>query len=166
MGKRKDGLTAKQRHFALEVATNGSSITAAYETAYECENMSRAAMRNEASKLMANPDIAVMVESIRSENEAKKLQSLRALEVNDREKVLSRLREWMTTAEPSDTNKIAAARLLGQSVGLFKDVTITSESDRPADDVAAEIERRLSSLLHSDDDAESLDHTKPSDLLN
>ena len=31
---------------------------------------------------------------------------------------------------------------------------------------SAEIERRLSSLLHSDDDAESLDHTKPSDLLN
>ena len=150
MGKRKDGLTAKQRHFALEVATNGSSITAAYETAYECENMSRAAMRNEASKLMANPDIAMMVESIRSENEAKKLQSLRALEVNDREKVLSRLREWMTTAEPSDTNKIAAARLLGQSVGLFKDVTI-SEDARSSDDIARQLEDRLANLLEGSD---------------
>ena len=150
MGKRKDGLTAKQRHFALEVATNGSSITAAYETAYECENMSRAAMRNEASKLMANPDIAMMVESIRSENEAKKLQSLRALEVNDREKVLSRLREWMTTAEPSDTNKIAAARLLGQSVGLFKDVTI-SEDARSSDDIARQLEDRLANLLEGGD---------------
>jgi len=150
MGKRKDGLTAKQRHFALEVATNGSSITAAYETAYECDNMSRAAMRNEASKLMANPDIAMMVESIRSENEAKKLQSLRALEVNDREKVLSRLREWMTTAEPSDTNKIAAARLLGQSVGLFKDVTI-SEDARSSDDIARQLEDRLANLLEGSD---------------
>ena len=150
MGKRKDGLTSKQRHFALEVATNGSSITAAYETAYECENMSRAAMRNEASKLMANPDIAMMVDSIRSENEAKKLQSLRALEVNDREKVLSRLREWMTTAEPSDTNKIAAARLLGQSVGLFKDVTI-SEDARSSDDIARQLEDRLANLLEGSD---------------
>ena len=150
MGKRKDGLTAKQRHFALEVATNGSSITAAYETAYECDNMSRAAMRNEASKLMSNPDIAMMVESIRSENEAKKLQSLRALEVNDREKVLSRLREWMTTAEPSDTNKIAAARLLGQSVGLFKDVTI-SEDARSSDDIARQLEDRLANLLEGSD---------------
>ena len=150
MGKRKDGLTAKQRHFALEVATNGSSITAPYETAYECENMSRAAMRNEASKLMANPDIAMRVESIRSDNEAKKLQSLRALEVNDREKVLSRLREWMTTAEPSDTNKIAAARLLGQSVGLFKDVTI-SEDARSSDDIARQLEDRLANLLEGSD---------------
>ena len=150
MGKRKDGLTAKQRHFALEVATNGSSITAAYETAYECENMSRAAMRNEASKLMANPDIAVMVESIRSENEAKKLQSLRASELNDRERVLSKLREWIDTAEPTDTNRIAAARLLGQSISLFKEHTITEEA-RSSDDIARQLEDRLANLLEGSD---------------
>jgi len=150
MGKRKDGLTAKQRHFALEVATNGSSITAAYETAYECENMSRAAMRNEASKLMANPDIAMMVESIRSENEAKKLQSLRASEINDRERVLSKLREWIDTAEPTDTNRIAAARLLGQSISLFKEHTITEEA-RSSDDIARQLEDRLANLLEGND---------------
>ena len=150
MGKRKDGLTAKQRHFALEVATNGSSITAAYETAYECENMSRAAMRNEASKLMANPDIAMMVESIRSENEAKKLQSLRASEINDRERVLSKLREWIDTAEPTDTNRIAAARLLGQSISLFKEHTITEEA-RSSDDIARQLEDRLANLLEGSD---------------
>ena len=150
MGKRKDGLTAKQRHFALEVATNGSSITAAYETAYECDNMSRAAMRNEASKLMANPDIAMMVESIRSENEAKKLQSLRASEINDRERVLSKLREWIDTAEPTDTNRIAAARLLGQSISLFKEHTITEEA-RSSDDIARQLEDRLANLLEGSD---------------
>ena len=150
MGKRKDGLTAKQRHFALEVATNGSSITAAYETAYECSNMSRAAMRNEASKLMSHPDIAAMVESIRSENEAKKLQSLRALELNDRERVLSKLREWIDTAEPTDTNRIAAARLLGQSISLFKEHTITEEA-RSSDDIARQLEDRLASLLEGSD---------------
>ena len=150
MGKRKDGLTAKQRHFALEVATNGSSITAAYETAYECENMSRAAMRNEASKLMANPDITMMVESIRSENEAKKLQSLRASEINDRERVLSKLREWMDTAEPTDTNRIAAARLLVQSISLFKEHTITEDA-RSSNDIARQLEDRLASLLEGSD---------------
>ena len=150
MGKRKDGLTSKQRHFALEVATNGSSITSAYETAYECDNMSRAAMRNEASKLMANPDIAVMVESIRSENEAKKLQSLRALEVNDREKVLSRLRHFLDHADSTDTNKIQAAKLLGMTVGLFKDVTITEDA-RSSNDIARQLEDRLASLLEGSD---------------
>ena len=150
MGKRKDGLTAKQRHFALEVATNGSSITAAYETAYECENMSRAAMRNEASKLMSNPDIAMMVESIRSENEAKKLQSLRALELNDREKVLSRLRYFLDHAENTDSTKLMAAKLLGQTVGLFKDVTITEDA-RSSDDIVRQLEDRLANLLEGSD---------------
>ena len=150
MGKRKDGLTAKQRHFALEVATNGSSITAAYETAYECENMSRAAMRNEASKLMANPDIAMMVESIRSDNEAKKLQSLRASEINDREKVLSRLRYFLDHAENTDSTKLVAAKLLGQTVGLFKDVTITEDARSP-DDIARQLEDRLANLLEGSD---------------
>ena len=150
MGKRKDGLTNKMERFAYECATNGSSITAAYETAYECENMSRAAMRNEASKLMANPDIAVMVESIRSENEAKKLQSLRASELNDRERVLSKLREWIDTAEPTDTNRIAAARLLGQSISLFKEHTITEEA-RSSDDIARQLEDRLANLLEGSD---------------
>ena len=99
-------------------------------------------MRNEASKLMANPDIAMMVESIRSENEAKKLQSLRALEVNDREKVLSRLRHFLDHADSTDTNKIQAAKLLGMTVGLFKDVTITEDA-RSSNDIARQLEDRL-----------------------
>ena len=163
MGKRKDGLTAKQRHFALELATNDSgTLTSAYETAYECSNMSRAAMRNEASKLMSHPDIAAMVESIRSENEAKKLQSLRALELNDRERVLSKLREWIDTAEPTDTNRIAAARLLGQSISLFKEHTITEEA-RSSDDIARQLEDRLANLLEgSDNEGVTEDHTQES----
>lgn len=56
----------------------------------------------------------------------------------------------MTTAEPSDTNKIAAARLLGQSVGLFKDVTI-SEDARSSDDIARQLEDRLANLLEGSD---------------
>jgi len=150
MGKRKDGLTPKQRAFAIAVG-NGSDLTSAYEQAYDCDNMSRAAMRNEASKLMTgNHDISLMASRIKDENEAKKLQSLRALEVNDREKVLSRLREWMDTAEPSDTNRIQSAKLLGQTVGLFKDVTITEDA-RSSNDIARQLEDRLASLLEGSD---------------
>ena len=163
MGKRKDGLTPKQRAFAIAVG-NGSDFTSAYEQAYECDNMSRAAMRNEASKLMsgANHDISLMASRIKDENEAKKLQSLRALEVNDREKVLSRLREWMDTAEPSDTNRIQSAKLLGQTVGLFKDVTITEDA-RSSNDIARQLEDRLASLLEgSDKEGVTEDHTQES----
>ena len=56
----------------------------------------------------------------------------------------------MNTAEPSDTNKIAAARLLGQSVGLFKEV-IEQNVERTSDDVARQLEDRLANLLEGSD---------------
>eukprot|EP00494_Astrolonche_serrata_P011430 UN11513 len=65
---------------------------------------------------------------------------------SDREKVLERLRQWMDSAEPTDTNKLKAAQLLGQTVGMFKDVVETNSGDRDSTSVAAEIERRLAAL--------------------
>jgi len=68
----------------------------------------------------------------------------------------------MNTAEPSDTNKIAAARLLGQSVGLFKEV-IEQNVERTSDDVARQLEDRLASLLEgSDNEGVTEDHTQES----
>ena len=124
------------------------SLSDAYREAYQCENMSAAAIRNEASKLAANHDIAMMVERLRAENERAVSVSL----VNDREKVLQRLRQWMDSAEPTDTNKLKAAQLLGQTVGMFKDVVETNSGDRDSTSVAAEIERRLAALQAKADD--------------
>ena len=118
------------------------SLSDAYREAYDCKNMSGAAIRNESSKLAANHDIAMMVERLRSENERAVSASL----VSDREKVLERLRQWMDSAEPTDTNKLKAAQLLGQTVGMFKDVVETNSGDRDSTSVAAEIERRLAAL--------------------
>ena len=52
----------------------------------------------------------------------------------------------MTDAEPNDTNRLRAAQLLGQTIGLFKDVIETSSGDRDSTEVASEIERRLAAL--------------------
>ena len=82
MGKPKTGLTSKQRHFALALGSgNGMTLSDAYREAYDCENMSGAAIRNEASKLAANPDIAMMISRQRERNE----RSIAASMVNDRE---------------------------------------------------------------------------------
>jgi hypothetical protein len=120
--------------------------------------MSGAAIRNEASKLAANPDIAMMVERLREQNR----QSIAASMVNDRDRVLERLRQWMDDAEPTDTNKIKAAQLLGQSVGMFKDVIETNTNDRESSEIAVEIERRLAALQDRTESEE--DQTTPNDL--
>lgn len=156
MGRPKSGLTSKQRHFALALGSGaGMTLSDAYREAYQCENMSAAAIRNEASKLAANHDIAIMVERLRAENERAVSASL----VSDREKVLERLRQWMDSAEPTDTNKLKAAQLLGQTVGMFKDVVETNSGDRDSTSVAAEIERRLAALQ-----AKADDEAKPDNL--
>jgi len=143
MGKPRSGLTAKQRHFAMALGSGaGMTLSDAYREAYDCEKMSGAAIRNEASKLAANPDITVMVSRLRDNNE----RSAQASQVNDKQKVLDLLRKLRDEAEPNDTNRLRAAQLLGQTIGLFKDVIETSSNDRDSTEVASEIERRLAAL--------------------
>ena len=143
MGKPRSGLTAKQRHFAMALGSGaGMTLSDAYREAYDCEKMSGAAIRNEASKLAANPDITMMVTRLRDNNE----RSAQASQVNDKQKVLDLLRKLMDEAEPNDTNRLRAAQLLGQTIGLFKDVIETSSNDRDSTEVASEIERRLAAL--------------------
>ena len=136
-------LTAKQMAFARCMASGTMTQSAAYRETYSAGNMSGAVVRNEASRLMANHDIASMVERLIGEQE----RALLAQGLSDKDKVLESLRKWMTSAEPTDSNKLRAAELLGKSVGLFKEVTATVSIDRDAESVASEIERRLESLL-------------------
>ena len=68
----------------------------------------------------------------------------------------------MVTAQPTDTNKIAATRLLGQSIGMFKEVTETVTIDRDSDSVAMELERRLESLLGTSQEQET-EQDKPTE---
>ena len=143
MGKPKSGLTAKQRHFALALSSGaGMTLSDAYREAYDCKNMSSAAIRTEASRLAANPAITLLIEQQRERTQ----RAASASEVGDRDRVLQRLRQWMDDAEPTDTNKLKAAQLLGQTVGMFKDVVETNSGDRASTEVAAEIERRLATL--------------------
>ena len=104
----------------------------------------------EASRLLADPNVALTVKALKASNEV----AIQAQTLTDRDRVLSKLRTWMDSAEPTDTNRIASARLLGQSVGLFKEVTETVSIDRDAESVASEIERRLGSLLTASQEQE------------
>ena len=162
MGKRKDGeLTGKQLAFCHEVS-NGSTLTEAYSKAYDADKMSRRSIQVESSKLAANPDITLTIQRLNDEKVRRESQSALALSISDKTRVLEKLRDWMDTAEPSDTNRIQSAKLLGQTVGLFKDVTITEDARSP-DDIARQLEDRLANLLEgSDKEGVTEDHTQES----
>lgn len=141
MGKTRDGLTAKQMHFARCVAS-GMAQAEAYREAFDVTAEGRTATHREAaSRLMARADIRARVDALVAQRE----RSILASSLSDRERVLSKLRQWTDTAEPADGNKIRAAELLGKSVGLFRDVVETSDG-KTSDELLSELEAMLDSV--------------------
>ena len=152
MGRPRSGLTDKQRLFAHTLANGKHSISDAYRECYSAGNMTGATVRVEASRLAANPHVSLMVERLRGEMAVAE----RAMALSDRDRVLEKLRTWMDHADATDGNKLRAAELLGKSVGLFKDVTISTDSERSSNEVAAEIERKLENLIGEAESAPDL----------
>ena len=140
MGKRRNGLTDKQKSFARELATERFTISEAYRRVYSAENMSGAVVRNEASKLAGRSEITVMVEQLIAERRSRD----RVVGVSDRDRVLTKLRQLLDDGAPMV--EVAAARLLGQSCGLFStDISITSTTRDP-DVIEAELLAKLEAL--------------------
>jgi hypothetical protein len=101
---------------------------------------------------MARADIKARVDALIAQRE----RSILASALSDRERVLTKLREWTDTAQPADGNKIRAAELLGRTSGMFRDVIETSES-KTSDELLAELETMLESVA---DDAETPDESE------
>ena len=143
MSQTEEKLTGKQRAFARALAMGDEhgkpmSISDCYRECYNTENMSDAVIRNEASKLASHNGVTMMVERLRREKE----RNAQAQAVGDRERVLEALRSWMLTAEPSDSAKISAAKLLGETQGMFKQHQ-TVETVRSSDELLAELDAML-----------------------
>jgi len=152
MSKTEDKMTGKQRAFARALAMGDEhgkpmSISDCYRECYQTENMSDAVIRNEASKLASHRGVTMMVERLRREKE----RNAQAQAVGDRERVLEALRSWMLTAEPSDSAKITAAKLLGETQGMFKQHQ-TVETVRSSDELLAELDSLLDQVSDRPED--------------
>ena len=140
-GKKHDsGLTEKQLKFA-NGAVSGLSLAEAYKQAYDAENMSYRAIRTEACRLAARPDIALAMQTISAE----KREKMQVLTVSDRDMLITNLRRWTKGDETPTSGQLRAAELLGKACGLYKDV-IETRTERPAAEVLADIESRLNAL--------------------
>jgi hypothetical protein len=152
-------LTPKMLAFCDCVALEGMNLSAAYRDAYDAEKMSAAAVNTEASLLASNPAITKRIETLRE----RKVRSLVCSSVSDADLVLQKLRDWVDTATPVDSNRIRAAELLGKSANLFagSEVVIV---DRSPEEIAEELRQRLESALSAELSAD--DEPTSSDDLN
>jgi hypothetical protein len=135
------GLTVKQRKFAENVIA-GMSLSDAYRNAYDAGGMTNAQIHREASLLGSDPRVSQCMEAL---GEAVRRKS-EAVTVSDRDNLIRLLRSWSNGEAPATQTQLRAAELLGKACGLYRDV-VEDHRERPAALVAADLERRLSSLL-------------------
>jgi phage terminase small subunit len=151
-----DKLTPKQERFAQLIA-GGNDQSTAYREAFN-SNGKDSTVHSEASRLMKNPKVSARVEQITEQ----KHRAISRKAVTDRELVVGKLRRWTedgidpTTGDEPTQAQLTAAQLLGRTVALFSDKVEQITTERTADEVAAEIKRRLAVAAESEQDGEPL----------
>ena len=151
-----DKLTPKQERFAQLIA-GGNDQSTAYREAFN-SNGKDSTVHSEASRLMKNPKVTARVDQITEQ----KHRAISRKAVTDRELVVGKLRRWTeggidpTTGDEPTQAQLTAAQLLGRTVALFSDKVEQVTTERTAEEVAAEIKRRLAVAAESEQDGEPL----------
>ena len=145
-------LTIKQRAFVDEIIKGKlGSYKEAYAKVYDVTLTKTGKIPKwvevEASKLVANPKIAL---SLHKAIERKETSAV-ASSLRTRNYVLERLMKESKEAD-SDSARITALSLLGKTVNLFSD-TIEIKEARDSEDIEEEIEAKIVALL-SEQEAE------------
>ena len=150
--KKDTDLTIKQRAFVDEIIRGKlGSYKEAYAKVYDVTLTKTGKIPKwvevEASKLVANPKIAL---SLHKAIERKETSAV-ASSLRTRNYVLERLMKESKEAD-SDSARITALSLLGKTVNLFSD-TIEIKEARDSEDIEEEIEAKIVALL-SEQEAE------------
>jgi phage terminase small subunit len=110
------GLTPKQEKFA-QVYVQTSNASEAYRQAYDCKKISNAAIAVEGCRLLDNPDVALMVKTLREEIKAK-----HSMTVDDIIRELEEARAMAMTGErPQTASMVAATMGKAKVLGLIVD---------------------------------------------
>jgi hypothetical protein len=139
--KDEDGLTPKQAKFAANLA-EGMSQAEAYRNAYDAENMAPETIHAHASRLAKRDKVAARVDALIAE----RMRLIETKGVSDREKVVTLLRKFAEDEARPDHVRLRAVELWGKTCGAFVEI-IEDKRERPAANVALELERRLGALL-------------------
>ena len=135
------GLTAKQRKFAENLA-DGMSQSDAYRNAYDASDMQGDTIRSKASLMAGRDDIRAAVDALMEA----RMRLIEVKGVSDRAKVVGLLRQFAEDTARPDHVRLRAVELWGKTCGAFVEV-IEDRRERPAANVALELERRLGALL-------------------
>ena len=135
----KGSLTAKQKRFAKAIAIEGMTGADAYRTAYNTKAKPHV-VGTDASKLRANPRVALEIEALELAQQVSALHSAEAL----RSLVISSLTSALIDPDVKAATKIQAAKVLGTvtEVAAFterKQITTINDSAQIRDRILQEL---------------------------
>jgi len=137
-----DELTAKQRLFVQELLGGAETITAAYRASYTADKMTPEAVRVEASRLHKHPKVSLALDEGRAAQERQMLRD----GANRRRGVIFRLDAIADDEEAPAASRVAALRLVGVELGMFKERTAV-EVNGPAPNTVSETLIELEATL-------------------
>lgn len=146
-GRNADGLTAQQEAFAQAIAAGAKSQSDAYRSAYDTAGMKPETVQNEASRLMARPEIAARVNAIVAAKQAQALHDAG----ETRRLVTRELLARISDPKNPPAVQLRALELLGKTVAMFTDRVEEAPpgADQGADAVQDALEARLAKLLQA-----------------
>ena len=139
-------LTVKQEAFCQAMASGlYPSQSAAYRVAYDAEDMLPTSINCEASKIMANPNIAQRIEELKALKQAGE----RLDHAKIRAHVIARLHIESLDPDSSPASRIRALELLGKlgGVGAFERPSEEASVSQDAETVSKALKAKLESLM-------------------
>ena len=115
----------------LRHLVSGLSLSEAYRRSYDAQNMKPATIHKEAHKLMKNPRVTTMYESLAARADGRIISQ----RIADRTEILETLTSLMRGQLSADANRVRATQLLSQAQGLLREPLESPGEERSPEEI-------------------------------
>ena len=141
--KDKYGLSQKEQLFCQAIA-KGENGSSAYKRIWSADSAQANSIHTASHRLLKRAEIRLRISTIQKQIEAGYINKSISQAVKDKELVLSKLRSIINEDIPTpDSGVIRSLELLGKTVALFENVTISKTEESNSEDIA----RKISEIL-------------------
>jgi len=140
-------LTAKQAAYSSLVAAGRSQVDAYIEAYDVAPGGSRAAARNEASKLALKPKVQARIKHLREGRKSVQADQ----EALSHQWILDNLRAEAVNTDNAPSVRVRALEIIAKSQGLFSDASSVTVEARSSSEIERDLKERLNALLGDTD---------------
>jgi hypothetical protein len=142
-----DALTPKMAAYASLIASGRSQVDAYCEAYDVAPGGSRAAARNEASKVALKPKVQARIKHLREGRKSVQADQ----EALSHQWILAKLRAEAIDTDNAPSVRVRALEIIAKSQGLFSDASTVTVEARSSSEIERDLKKRLNALLGDTD---------------